>query len=61
MIQPNLQDPYGEAFRCFERWLDERDPERKMEVLEAATAYRAWTDEHGVERYLDAAQPNGAR
>lgn len=48
-------DLAGEAFRCFDRWWTEHDPEGEMDVLEAAAAYSAWADTNSIEKYLDAA------
>lgn len=50
----------GEAFRCFERWCREHDPDGDMELLDQVVAYSAWADKNSIERYLDAAQPVAA-
>lgn len=47
----------AEAFRCFERWRTDHDPEGNMDVLDAAVAYNEWSTKNSIEKYLDAAQP----
>lgn len=52
----------GEAFRAFDRWVKEHDPDGNMDVLDQAVAYKEWAEKNSVERYMDAAQPvNPAR
>jgi hypothetical protein len=46
----------AEAFRCFERWQAEHDPDGEMELLDAVLAYSKWADTNSIARYLDAAQ-----
>jgi hypothetical protein len=52
-----MDDLVGEAFRAFERWCRDHDPEGNMDVFDAAVAYNEWADKNSIERYLDAAQP----
>jgi hypothetical protein len=58
-VLPNDLDPLGEAYRCFDRWLKEHDPDGSMDIVDAAFAYHRWAETNSVERYLDAAQMNG--
>jgi hypothetical protein len=46
----------AEAYRCFERWRREHDPDGVMDNLDAATAYSEWARTNSIEPYLDAAQ-----
>jgi hypothetical protein len=48
----------AEAFRAFERWRTERDPECEMDIMDAALAYSTYALNNGIEKYLDAAQPS---
>lgn len=52
-----LREVYGEAFRAFERWAAEHDPDGNMDADVAARAYSEWASKNSIERYLDAAQP----
>lgn len=45
-----------EAYRAFDRWRAEHDPNGEMEILEAAVAYTAYAAEHGISKYLDSHQ-----
>lgn len=45
----------GEAFRIFDRWLKEHDPDGNMDLLEAAAAYAAWAEKNSITKYCDAA------
>ncbi|MFZ5713075.1 MAG: hypothetical protein ACOY3N_09565 [Bradyrhizobium sp.] len=45
-----------EAFRAFDRWRAEHDPDCEMDILEAAAAYSDWASTNSIEKYLDAAQ-----
>lgn len=47
-------DIVGEAFRVFERWKKEYDPEGEMDILDAVMAYSEWAITHSIEPYLDA-------
>lgn len=46
----------AEAYRVFERWQAEHDPEGEMDILEASVAYAAWADNNSIAPYLDDAQ-----
>lgn len=48
-----------EAYRAFDRWRAEHDPDGEMDILDAAVAYSTYAAEHGITKYLDAAQPPG--
>lgn len=49
-----------EAYRAFERWRADHDPDGEMEILDAATAYYAWSQTNSIEPYLDqASEPRG--
>lgn len=50
-------DPLGEAYRAFERWCREHDPDGNMDVVNQAMAYSEWSEKNSIEKYLDAAQP----
>lgn len=43
----------AEAYRAFERWRAEHDPDGEMGILEAATAYYEWAATNSIEKYLD--------
>lgn len=47
----------AEAFRCFDRWRAEHDPDGTMDDLDAAAAYSEWANTNSIEKYLDAAPP----
>lgn len=49
-------DLTGEAFRAFDRWLKDNDPDGNLDVLEAAAAYSEWANKNSIEKYLDASQ-----
>lgn len=50
----------NEAFRVFDRWRAEHDPDGEMDILEAAAAYDTWARTNSIEKYLDRnAVPNG--
>lgn len=51
----------AEAFRAFQRWVDEHDPDGNMEALDQAAAYVEWANKNSIEKYLDAAQPVAPR
>jgi hypothetical protein len=42
-----------EAYRVFDRWRAEHDPEGEMNILDAAVAYSEWADTNSIARYLD--------
>ena len=44
-----------EAFRAFDRWRVEHDPDSNMELLEAALAYARWAETNSIKKYLDRA------
>lgn len=46
----------GEAYRAFDRWLAEHDPDGEMDLLEASAAYAEWSSKNSIAKYLDAAQ-----
>lgn len=46
-------DIQAEAFRAFDRWCAEHDPDGAMDVLEAAAAYSLWASTNSIEPYLD--------
>ena len=46
----------AEAFRAFDRWRSEHDPDGMMDILEASAAYFIWAATNSIEPYLDAAQ-----
>ena len=49
----------GEAYRAFDRWLAEHDPDGKMSLADAAVAYSNWSDTNSTAKYMDAANaPN---
>lgn len=52
-----LESIHGEAFRAFDRWCREHDPEASMDMAEQAAAYSEWASKNSIEKYLDAAQP----
>lgn len=41
------------AYRVFDRWRAEHDPDGGMDILEAAAAYSLWASENSIEKYLD--------
>jgi hypothetical protein len=43
----------AEAFRVFDRWRAEHDPDGEMDDLEAAAAYSDWAKTNSIEPYLD--------
>lgn len=43
----------AEAYRAFDRWRAEHDPDGTMDVLEAAIAYYLWAASNSIEPYLD--------
>lgn len=45
------------AFRAFDRWVKDHDPDGNMEIHEQAIAYMEWASKNSIERYCDAAQP----
>lgn len=47
----------AEAFRAFERWVKEHDPDGNMDIAEQAITYSKWAETSSIEKYLDAAQP----
>jgi hypothetical protein len=47
-----------EAFRAFDRWLKEYDPDGNMEICDAVVSYSEWCKKNSIEKYLDAAQGN---
>lgn len=52
----------AEAFRVFERWQAEHDPDGELGILEAVAAYYDWAASNSIEKYLDSnALPNGER
>jgi hypothetical protein len=51
----------AEAFRVFDRWRRDHDPDGDMDILEAAVAYAAWADTNSIEPYLDASQQHSAQ
>jgi hypothetical protein len=55
-IEMNAINQAAEAFRVFERWQAEHDPDGEMELLEAAAAYSAWAETNSIAKYLDSAQ-----
>ena len=42
------------AWRAFERWCDEHDPDGDLEPLERVVAYSTWAASNSVAPYLDA-------
>lgn len=50
MIAFNTQ---AEAFRAFERWCWDHDPDGLMDILEAAAAYSEWANTNSILPYLD--------
>jgi hypothetical protein len=48
-----------EAFRVFDRWRADHDPDGEMDILDAATAYAAWAETNSIVPYLDANQGAG--
>lgn len=51
----------GEAYRAFDRWCQEHDPDGNMDLVEQAAAYSEWAGKNSIARYLDAAQPVNPR
>lgn len=47
----------SEAFRAFDRWRDDHDPDRRMSEHEAAIAYYNWAETNSIAPYLDPAAP----
>lgn len=47
----------GEAFRAFERWCRDHDPDGELDILEAAAAYSTWADMNSIVPYLDSRSP----
>lgn len=45
-----------EAFRAFDRWVKDHDPDGAMDFSEQAIAYSEWAEKNSIEKYLDAAQ-----
>lgn len=54
-----VSEKVEEAFRAFERWRSEHDPDGVMNILDAAAAYAEWSTKNRIDRYLDSAQPAG--
>lgn len=48
-----------EAFRAFNRWVKEHDPDGEMDIIEQSNAYYEWSKNNSIEKYLDKAQPVG--
>lgn len=46
-----------EAFRAFNRWVKEHDPDGNMDIMEQSEAYYEWSKNNSIEKYLDKAQP----
>lgn len=44
-----------EAFRAFDRWCAEHDPDGAMDTLEAAIVYSEWARTNSIAPYLDPA------
>jgi hypothetical protein len=62
MIDMVPQQMVDEAYRAFDRWKDEHDPEGEMEILDATLAYAEYAAKHGIAKYLDgASDTNGER
>lgn len=49
-------DQVAEAFRAFERWAKEHDPDGNMDVCDQAVAYSEWAEKNSIEKYLDVTQ-----
>ena len=47
---------WDEAYRAFDRWRAEHDPEGNMDICDQAIAYAEWAEKNSIEKYLDAAQ-----
>lgn len=45
----------AEAYRAFDRWRAEHDPDGTMDILEASVAYSEWSITNSIAPYLDAA------
>jgi hypothetical protein len=43
----------AEAYRAFDRWRAEHDPDGTMDILEASVAYSEWANTHSIAPYLD--------
>lgn len=46
----------AEAYRVFERWRADYDPNGEMDILDAAVAYYAWAADNSIEPYLSKTQ-----
>lgn len=42
------------AFKLFDLWRAENDPDFEMDLLEAAAAYSDYADKNGIQKYIDA-------
>jgi hypothetical protein len=51
----NAYEMQEEAYRVFDRWRAEHDPDGVMDILEAAVAYSDWAAANSIAPYLDAA------
>jgi hypothetical protein len=51
------------AYRVFDRWRAEHDPDGDMDILEAAAAYSIWAATNDLTPYLDpvALQDEGSK
>lgn len=45
-------DIVTEAYRAFDGWVKEHDPDGEMDILEQAVAYAEWAETHSIEKYL---------
>jgi hypothetical protein len=46
----------SKAYRAFERWQAEHDPDGEMDLLDASVAYAEWASKNSIAPYLDDAQ-----
>ena len=42
-----------EAYRAFERWCAEHDPDGELDICDAALAYSEWASTNSIAKYLD--------
>lgn len=45
-----------EAWRAFDRWCNEHDPDGELEPLDRVLAYTRWASTNSIAPYLDPAQ-----
>jgi hypothetical protein len=57
----NADEIQEAAYRVFDRWRAEHDPDGEMDILDAAAAFHSWIAENSITPYLDGALMGKAR